>query len=106
MLEPNLEIKAIGALYSPEEYTVDPYLMVLSNLYVALHHGCQLGKGRVQTTWTEFWAIVTPPFPLCRHFYKIAVIKCCGHQSNPLVCPRGLFTNLFPLWTDNETSQF
>ena len=32
----------IAALYSPEEYTVDPFLMVLSNLYVALHHGCQL----------------------------------------------------------------
>ena len=89
MLEPNLEIKAIGALYSPEEYTVDPYLMVLSNLYVALHHGCQLGKGRVQTTWTEFWAIVTPPFPLCRHFYKIAVIRATPF---PLFCPRGLYT--------------
>ena len=39
-------------------------------------------KGRVQTTWTEFWAILTP-FPLCRHFYLIAVIKRCDHLSNP-----------------------
>ena len=32
----------MAALYSPEEYVVDPYLLPLSNLYVALHHGCQL----------------------------------------------------------------
>ena len=34
-----------------------------------------------------------PPSPLCGHFYLIAVIKCCGHLSNPpspLICPRGL----------------
>ena len=30
-------------------------------------------------TWTEFWS----PFPLCGHFYLIAVIECCGHLSNP-----------------------
>ena len=41
----------------------------------------------------QFWAILTPS-PLCRHFYLIAVIKCCGHLSNPpspLICPRGLY---------------
>ena len=51
-------------------------------------------RGRVQTTWTEFWAMLTPS-PLCRHFYLIAVTKCCGHLSNPLplICPRGLYTS-------------
>ena len=39
-------------------------------------------RGRVQTTWTEFWAILTPP-PPCRYFYCIALIKYCGHLSNP-----------------------
>ena len=33
-------------------------------------------RGRVQTTWTEFWVILNP-LPLCGHFYLIAVIKCC-----------------------------
>ena len=28
------------------------------------------------------WAILTPSL-LCRHFYLIAVIKCCGRLSNP-----------------------
>ena len=36
-----------------------------------------------------------PPSPLCGHFYKIAVIKCCGHLSNPppspTIWPRGLY---------------
>lgn len=32
----------MAALYSPEEYVVDPFLLPLSNLYVALYHGCQL----------------------------------------------------------------
>ena len=36
------------------------------------------------TTWTELWAILTPLPYVCRHFYLIAVIKCCGHLSNPL----------------------
>ena len=47
-------------------------------------------RGCVQTTWTEFWAILTH---LCKHFYLIAFIKCCGHLSNPLICPRGLYTS-------------
>ena len=36
------------------------------------------------------------PLPLWRHFYLIAVIKCCGHLSNPfpLICPRGLYNPL------------
>ena len=38
-------------------------------------------RGRVQTTWTEFLAILNL-LSLCRHFYLIAVIKCCGHFSN------------------------
>merc|ERR1719367_1174921 len=43
IMEPNLNSQEIiAALYSPNEYLVDPFLMVLSNLYVALHHGCQL----------------------------------------------------------------
>lgn len=44
LLEPDLEVasEAKAALYSPEEYVVDAYLMALSNLYVALFHGCQL----------------------------------------------------------------
>ena len=44
-----------------------------------------LNLGGVQTTWTEFWANLTPPpFPLCGHFYKIAAVKCCSHLNNPL----------------------
>ena len=42
-LEPELKTTGVwGALYSPDEYVVDPYLLPLSNLYVALHHGCKL----------------------------------------------------------------
>ena len=43
-LEPELEITSDvkAALYSPEEYVVDPFLLPLSNLYVALHYGCTL----------------------------------------------------------------
>ena len=43
-LEPDLEMadEPLGALYSPEEYVVDPFLLPLSNLYVALHYGCSL----------------------------------------------------------------
>ena len=39
-------------------------------------------KGGIQTTWTEFWAILTA-LSLCVHFYLIAVIKICGHLSKP-----------------------
>ena len=43
ILEPELNVEnVLAALYSPEEFLVDPFLMVLSNLYVALHYGCQL----------------------------------------------------------------
>jgi len=43
-LEPDLDIinQSVGAFYSPEEYVVDPFLLPLSNLYIALYHGCQL----------------------------------------------------------------
>ena len=36
------------------------------------------------------------PPPLRKHFYLIAIIKYCGHLSNPLplICPRGLYTPL------------
>ena len=43
-LEPELGTldSVLMALYSPNEYVVDSYLIALSNLYVALHHGCKL----------------------------------------------------------------
>jgi len=43
-LEPNLSVvqDSVGALYSPEECLADGFLLALSNLYVALYHGCHL----------------------------------------------------------------
>lgn len=42
-MEPNLKTDDVKAgLYSPNEYTIDPFLLPLSNLYSALHYGCKL----------------------------------------------------------------
>ena len=50
----------------------------------------------------QFWL----PFPLCRHFYLIAVIKCCVHLSNSLPphlstwfvhAPRVIFLCKYPI---------
>ena len=63
-IEPNLEMAGVlGALYSPEEYVVDPYLLPLSNLYVALHYGCGLEtkcvvKNVSHDPSTNFWKVI------------------------------------------------
>ena len=43
-------------------------------------------RGHVQTTWTEFWAILTPSSLLWT-----LLLNSCGHLSKPLNCLRGLY---------------
>jgi glycerol-3-phosphate dehydrogenase len=95
-LEPHLEVasEAIAALHSPEEYVVDPYLLPLSNLYVALHHGCQLVTRcrvvHVQKESQPLWKVEAESRTinggkLSTIFYRARkVINCGGNYSDEL----------------------
>ena len=85
----------VSALYSSEEYVIDPYLMVLSNLYVALYHGCQL-ETRCRVTSMEkdkksgSWKVFVEKRSLSggklsKTFYLAQkVINCGGNYSDEL----------------------
>ena len=50
--------------------------------------------GCVQTTWTEFWAILTPLPPMWTLLLN-SLIKCCGHLGNP---PPPSFVHVVCTW--------
>ena len=87
----------MAALYSPEEYVVDPYLLPLSNLYVALHHGCQLEtlcrviavtKEREQNGSESCWKVKAEKREGGKSFVTFfrakKVINCGGNYSDEL----------------------
>ena len=86
---------AVAALYSPEEYVVDPFLLPLSNLYVALYHGCQLEKHcrviavtKEQRNGGKYWKVKAEKRDGGKSgvsFFRAAkVINCGGNYSDEL----------------------
>lgn len=95
VLEPNLATvdKVLAALYSPEEYVVDPYLLPLSNLYVALSHGCKLVTrclvtSAVQRPSDNYWLVNVENRGLdggkasTSTFVAKRVVNCAGNYSD------------------------
>ena len=109
ILEPELNVEnVLAALYSPEEFLVDPFLMVLSNLYVALHYGCQLKTRcrvvnlKIDEEKSGIWKIFVEERSqnggkLFKKFYLAKkVINCGGNYSDELdrLVPRNSNQNM------------
>eukprot|EP00004_Rigifila_ramosa_P024651 TRINITY_DN7212_c0_g1_i1.p1 TRINITY_DN7212_c0_g1~~TRINITY_DN7212_c0_g1_i1.p1 ORF type:complete len:422 (+),score=50.64 TRINITY_DN7212_c0_g1_i1:140-1405(+) len=81
--EPGLCIEGVvGALYSPDEYVVDSFLLALSNLYVALHHGCTLRTSAPVHSATRrdgLWLLLLERNELLR---ARCVVNCAGNFSS------------------------
>lgn len=88
-IEPDLcQDNIIGALYSPNEYVVDPYLLALSNLYSAVGSGAVLLTDTevIQTTWdakNKFWTLNTKSSDGKNNcFTTLSVVNCAGNFSD------------------------
>ncbi len=88
-IEPDLcQDGIVGALFSPNEYVVDPFLLALSNIYSAIESGATLLTSTevIQTTWdtkNKIWSVKTLSSNGEEKFFTtFAIINCAGNYSD------------------------